>query len=120
MKPFDYINIINETDRELLDIKKQLQNSKDFIIIKNKGFTFKPELGAGYNGNFDGYFGVKLAYWNRYGLSVGFTREQFGLGVSRHLDDLIPYFKNTEVFALAGMPYKDEYGKVFIGLKMGL
>ncbi len=76
------------------------------ITIKNKGMCFRPQIGIGYNGDVAPYVGIKLLYWNKYGLSVGTTPNQLGCAISRRIDDLIPWLKNTEIISLVGYPYQ--------------
>jgi hypothetical protein len=93
---------------------------QDFVFIQNKGIIFKSMIGVGYDSRFDGFVGAKLAFWGKYGLVTGSTRENFGIGISRHLYDVLPPLKNTEIMLLGGVPYKSNGSRIFIGLGVGL
>ena len=92
----------------------------DFITVQNKGFVFRPQIGVGYNGEFSPYIGVKVAYWGNYGLSVGTTRQQAGITISRRIHDMVPFVRNTEFLIMGGIPYKSGDGNIFVGLGVNL
>lgn len=116
----DYREALADVDAELAKVQAQLNKPEIYVKIKNKGFTLRPMVGAGYNGSLSPYIGIKGAYWNRYGLSIGTTDKQVGIGISRHIDDIIPFLNNTEALILIGYPYKSTDGKVFAGISVGL
>jgi hypothetical protein len=114
-----YRTKIAHLDSVVKKFNTTIADKNDFLIIKNRGFTFRPQIGLGYSGIVTPYAGIKFAFWNRYGFSVGSTKDQIGIGISRHIDDLVPYMKNTEIILLGGLPYKDG-NNVFLGLCVGL
>lgn len=90
------------------------------LNIQTRGFCVRPMIGCGYDGEFDGVIGVKIAFWNRYGAIVGSTRKQAGIGITRRVDDILPFTHNTEAMVMYGVPYKKYDGNVFFGIGVGL
>jgi hypothetical protein len=116
----DYEDVIRDTDRQIAELQASLNKPETLVTIHNRGFTLRPEIGFGYDGKADGYIGIKWAYWNRYSLSVGSTSKQVGIGVARHIDDIVPFTHNAEITVMYGYPYKKSDGSVFVGVKTGL
>lgn len=85
------------------------------------GFTFRPGLGALYSGEFFPEVDIKVAYGGRYSLKAGLTLSFVDAGISRHVDDLIPWFRfqNLEVQAVAGMNYAGGW-RAAIGVRSNL
>lgn len=110
-------NIIQDSSKTKKDKEtniSQIMNSYDTlinsfeIIIKDKGFTFKPFVGLGYSGKINIIGGAKFIYYKRYGFGLYASNESFGPEVSRHIDDIIK-FHNTEVSVGSGFRYKGGY-----------
>lgn len=107
----DAIKTIEEKYEELdyytdLLIEKMFEKPITIIKIKNKGFCFRPFLGGDYSGKFSFLFGTKLLYYNRYGMSVFSSFNGGGIGISRHVDDMVGFFKNIELFVGCGKNYR--------------
>ncbi len=71
------------------------------VDIKNKGFTFEPQLGLLVQDRLYAHIGFRLAYWNRWGLVAGggasLDRKAIGyVGASYMLDQI--KLRNTSVF----------------------
>lgn len=84
-------------------LEKEMNKEINFISIniKDHGFTFNPgfRIDAGSAGISPG-LDFKWAYWDRWGLLLGGSKNGVGPGVSRRIDDLFGgYFPNVEVFA---------------------
>jgi len=113
------IAIVKYPVEKLLKIKK---DSSRLINIRAKvvGFTLSPQFGIGYNGDYDVYLGTKLAFYGRYGVTAGTTTRQVGIGLTRRINDFVPFLKNTEAMVLYGYPYHDNGPRIFGGLSVNL
>jgi hypothetical protein len=75
-----------EIDRLLL----KLNHPESEMVVKDFGFTFKPGFGAEWAGyGIQPRLDAKLAYYKRYSLIAGGSRNGLDVGVSRHLDDIL-------------------------------
>ena len=90
------------------------------LKVKTFGTCLRPIAGIGWNGQVDGFAGVKVLFWNRAGVVIGMTGHQAGAGLSYRLDGLAPFLRNTEVMGLYGVPYQRENGGLYVGLAVGL
>ena len=90
------------------------------LTIKTWGTCLRPSIGVGFNGQIDAIVNAKLFFWDRYGLGVGTTSHQFGVTVTRHVDDWIPFLRNTELIGMVGIPFKKENTGMFAGIAVGL
>jgi len=72
------------------------------------GVTAKPGLGILYSTKFYPELDLKVVYAYRYSLKVGITPEFGHIGLTRHVDDLIPFFnfQNIEVQVVYGMDFR--------------
>lgn len=72
------------------------------------GFTCRLGYGVLYNGKFLPELDIKWVYYGRWSLKTGITKEFVDIGVSRHIDDLIPYIKprNVELQIVVGKSYE--------------
>lgn len=90
-----------EAGREIDKVLKDLDKPEE-IVIKDKGFTFKPGMGIEWGGRQHGVearIDAKWAYWRRYSAISGASRLGLDVGISRHLDDILPLRpKNIELF----------------------
>ena len=68
--------------------------------VSNKGFTFRPGVGFYYHGRPRVVSSNKVLYWGRYSGIVNINDKGLFLGVSRYVDDLVPFWnpKNLEMF----------------------
>jgi len=82
------------------------------ISITNKGFTFRIGYGFVYSKKLYPELDIKWAYWDRYSLKTGFTIDFADLAITRHVDDLIPWFnwQNLEAQVGGGLEW-DGLGK---------
>ena len=90
------------------------------LTVTTFGTCLRPIAGIGWNGQVDGFAGVKVLFWNRAGVVIGMTGHQAGAGLSYRLDGLAPFLRNTEVMGLYGVPYQRENGGLYVGLAVGL
>lgn len=81
-------------------------------VINDRGFTMRLGGGIVYSGKPLPLIDLKWAYWRRYSLTLGLTPRFGGVGVSRHVDDFMP-FNNLEIVGLAG---PDWAGKPRLGI----
>lgn len=82
------------------------------VVVKDRGLTRRLGGGIVYAGEALPLLDLKWAYWRRYSLTLGLTPRFGGVGVSRHLNDFIP-FDNLEVLGLLGLDWK---GKTRLGV----
>lgn len=70
------------------------------ISVKDRGFTLRPGMGLSWYGRgISPRLDLKLAYFKRYSLLLGGDKGGVDLGVSRHVDDILPWRPlNLEVF----------------------
>lgn len=95
------------------------------IKVYNKGFTIRPGISISYQKNETVVgFSSKLFYWGRMGLIVDTSKNGFGVGVSRYIDDLVPYWhpKNVELFISKPLfLFQDKSSnRIYIGLRISL
>lgn len=76
--------------------KENEPNKPPEVKIKDWGFTARLGGGVVYSGKLEPVLDLKWFYWRRYGLTVGVTKNHVGIGITRHVDDLIG-FKNIEI-----------------------
>lgn len=94
-------------------------------IIKNKGVCFRPGVGIGfYQKRMHILASSKVLYWGRYGGIINGDETGLSIGMSRYLDDVIPYWhpQNVEVFSaykLINFTLQDET-KVHVGIRISL
>ncbi len=125
-KKIKYLGIISSLTGRIDKLREETSviiedtGKDDIVYIKRRGICFRPMIGAGYSSELVPYGGVKLLYWGKFGLSLGSTSKQAGVGLSRRISDLIPFTKNTELLFLIGEPYKKDYGRFFIGAAVSL
>jgi hypothetical protein len=97
------------------------------VLIRDRGFTFKPGLGIFYDGRYNNDLfapavDFKLVYFKRYGIGLGTTIHSPYIWVSRHVDDFtFDIVNNMELTLGYGSPY-DSFGKnlLLIGLRTNL
>ncbi|MCR4330811.1 MAG: hypothetical protein NUV49_02945, partial [Patescibacteria group bacterium] len=90
------------------------------LKIKTWGLCARPEIGICYGTGSEFYAGVKVAYWNRYGASMGTTKNQIGIAISRRIDDVSKILRNTELLIMCGQRYDNRGVNVNFGVKVGL
>ena len=95
-------NLQTAGEEEKTAIKKELErltkliNNPDQLVVKDKGFTFKPGMGVDWaNHGTKLRLDFKWAYFKRYSALFGGSENGIGLGVSRHLDDVLWFHPNN-------------------------
>ena len=86
------------------------------LDIQDRGFTFRPGLAAIYNlkeQKFEPAIDFKFYYFNRYSAIVAIGPITTGIEVSRHIDDIISKFKNTELF----VGYSFTNSSIYVGVR---
>jgi len=88
------------------------------VKVQTKGFTFRLGLGVLYSSKLYPELDVKWAFWDRYSIKTGVTLEFVDAGISRHVDDLIPFLnvQNLEIQGVYGKSFKWE-NRLGIGLR---
>lgn len=71
------------------------------VKIKDWGFTSRLGGGFVYSGKFLPVIDLKWFYFKRYSLTLGISPQYAGIGVSRHIDDFLP-FQNLEIHCMTG------------------
>lgn len=80
--------------------------TKTEVKIKNKGFIFKPGMGILYSKKLYPELDFKWAYLGRYSSTFGITTKFLGIGLTRHLDDLLPFSpQNIEFQVMYGLDF---------------
>lgn len=112
------VKVLQEPDKGSFKVKTE---------VKNKGITFRPGLGVAYDGGkLRLIASSKLFYWGRYGGILNVNQSALGVGVSRFIDDLVPYWhpRNVELFIAYGFlsfrPNTDNSTKLQIGFRVTL
>lgn len=82
------------------------------VKIKDWGFTAKLGGGVIYSGKLYPMIDLKWFYWRRYGLTLGVTRSNIGIGITRHVDDILK-FNNLEIIGF----YTHNH-RLFLGLRV--
>jgi len=95
--------------------KENQPNQAPEVRITDHGFTFRPGGGMVYSERLLLEADAKFAYWRRYGVLIGITQDFGGLGLSRHVDDFLP-FHNLEVQGDAGLSWQGHL-RLAIGLR---
>ena len=73
-------------------------NNQTILTVKEKGFCIYPAIQGIASKTLQIGLGVRLAYWNRYGLGLGLSNEiKPYLYIDRRISDFIPFFQNTSV-----------------------
>lgn len=80
--------------------KENEPNKSPEVKIKDWGFTAKLGGGVVYSGKLEPLLDLKWFYWRRYGLTLGATRQGIGIGITRHVDDVLR-FQNIEMICFA-------------------
>lgn len=95
---------------------------------RNLRLCIYPVIGMGYSGNYDGtlkdtgldpYIGLKVIEWRRYGINIGSSLRSMNVGLSRKIDDLIPFFRNTGIMGAYGLDYGGGE-RMFVGITVEL
>ena len=110
---------LNILDKAFNHIIKQEDGS--VILIKNKGFTFAPEISALYSNKLELGFQIKVFYWSRYNAGVGITNEETLYGyISRNISDIIPFIHNTSAQISYGKDLDEGNIKFLFGVNVRL
>ena len=94
-------------------------NPQPIMHYKLKGWCFKPGMGLAYGlDGFQGRLDAKVAYKDRLSMIVGGSLKGIGVGVSRHVDDIL-WFRpsNLEVFVSYDIIHKADVSPVLIGIR---
>jgi len=92
----------------------------DCIVIQPYGVTLHPGISGTYVGGANPFqvgLDFKLLYFYRWSSGLGSTTEFPYVFVSRHVDDLVPFFKvdNLEIMVDYGKPYSN-FGNSVVGV----
>lgn len=77
-------------------------NNKQHIDLINKGFTFGPNIGISYAEKVSFMFGVRIYYWNRYGLGLGINSNGLSIYADRRIDDVFSFLPNSTIGVFLG------------------
>ncbi|MBI4063458.1 MAG: hypothetical protein HY401_04065 [Elusimicrobia bacterium] len=95
-----------------VEIKDNSPEASPEIIIKNRGFTKRWGGGVIYSGKILPAIDFKWVYWNRYGIIAEVNPQFGGMGLTRHVDDALPFY-NLEILGVIGLSWS---GKTRLGL----
>lgn len=105
----------NSRAEEIEGLRKEREEWKkkvvEVVVTASKfGFVAKPGLGVVYSAGWLPEVDLKVFYWNRYSVKVGITKEFGDIGITRHIDDLVPFFRlqNVELQGVYGMAFSGE------------
>lgn len=70
------------------------------VIADTSGFTFRPGISLGYVNGLKVGASTKVFFWGRYGAVINGNSEGISGGVSRYVDDLVPFWRpeNLEIY----------------------
>ena len=107
--------IIYKPQEGSVSVSQPIDGSDIKIVVKNKGFTFRPGFGLLYDFNkLNPEIDSKLVFYSRYSSGIFLYRHGAGVFVSRHIDDLVPFKAlNSELFlgySLVGNNNKLNFG----------
>jgi hypothetical protein len=95
-------------------------NGPDILImIKDRGFCFRPGMGIGFGNNgFQGHLDAKFAYFKRYSGIVTGSKTSLGVAITRHLDDML-WFRplNVEAFVAYNPIISSKGSRYTIGIR---
>jgi hypothetical protein len=113
---------VDSLNIEINNIQNILKNPEQnkLINIEYYGKEFMPIIGSVYGGKLSPVIGAKIFYYDLYGVVVGSSTEQIGIGISRYCYDLLPFMNNTQVILMGGIPYKKGNGNISVGIVVGL
>lgn len=110
---------LNIIDKVFNHIIKQEDGS--VILVKNKGFTIAPEIALLYSNKLEFGGQLKIFYWDRYNLGVGFTNEQTLYGyAARNISDIFPFLYSTSAQVAYGKDLDDGNTKILFGVSVRL
>ena len=79
------------------------------LIIKNKGFTFKPSASFISTSELLGGLSCRFLFWDRYGLGIGLNSKiRPYIYADRRISDFIPFAENTAI----GVCYDGSFGLI--------
>ena len=79
------------------------------LIIKNKGFTFKPSASFISTSELLGGLSCRLLFWDRYGLGIGLNSKiRPYVYADRRISDFVPFAENTAI----GVCYDGSFGLI--------
>ena len=94
-------------------------NPEPVVTVKTRGTCFKPGVGVevGSKG-LQAHLDAKVGFWDRYSALVGGSRYGIGVGVSRHLDDIL-FFKpkTVEFFGFYSLLRATDMSPFTVGLR---
>lgn len=99
------------------------KEGKPKIVIDRSGFAFRPGVSVSYLNGVRVGVSTKLFFFDRYGLIGNLERSGAYVGVSRYVDDLVPFWrpKNLELFiAYRLCAFRDESGRIRLGVRVTL
>jgi len=82
--------------------KEKVLDKPPEVVVEDWGFTARLGGGMVYSGRILPVIDMKWFYWRRYSLTLGVTPQFGGVGISRHVDNLMP-FENVEILGIAGI-----------------
>ncbi len=102
-------------------IKKDEKTNIETVVVKNKGFCFRPGIALVYSDKLDGALDCKFLYWDRYSAGLGVNLDYGYLWGSRHLDDVsLNLLKNTEAIAGIGKTFNGGVTRFVLGIRINL
>ena len=101
-------------------LNNNLNNVSSIVKITDKGFCFRPGIGALYD--FDkqelkAQLDVKFGYLKRFSGIASFDKEYGSIAITRHIDDVMHGIKNIEIGIYAGLTYDTHNSRVTIGMR---
>jgi len=121
-----------EIERLKREVDKLRGNVLDIHVnVQRWGFTFRPGIGVVYAPKVSDSGDVrhlllpeidfKFLFFDRYSLKAGLNLQFIDIGISRHIDDLIPFFKleNLEIQGLGGVEYSGGW-RLGVGARVNL
>lgn len=84
-------------------------NNQSSLVIKNKGFTFKPSASFISTSELLGGLSCRFLFWDRYGLGIGLNSQiRPYIYADRRISDFVPFAENTAI----GVCYDGSFGLI--------
>ena len=97
------------------------QEDGSIILVKDKGFTFAPEIAGLYSDKLELGVQLKVFYWSRYNFGAGITNNSVLYGyASRSISDILSFTRNTSAQIGLGKDLEDGNTKFLFGLSVRL
>lgn len=97
------------------------QEDGSVILVKNKGFAVSPLISLFYSKEFEYAIQLRLLYWNRYGMGIGYSdKDTLFAFIERNASDILPFTRNLSFQIIYGKNQRFNEQRIGIGLNVRL